>query len=133
MKIPQFGQDGLTPIATILKRQAAIEEGLRIRRRLLHDAKLWDTFPRKMRKFFIAQFSKCPYCGSRISLGFISGKAHLRIATWDHVFPRCRHANLARNRILACRDCNLKKGAREPYACEVLFCRITHEIARALK
>lgn len=50
--------------------------------------------------------------------------------TLDHVWPRSRNGQSANNVLLACAKCNMRKADRKPYACEILYCQITYEIAK---
>lgn len=105
------------------------------RRGLLRRLDLWSTLPNKMRPFFLAQRSLCPYCGGRLELDVRSPK-HPSRSTWDHVWPK--RASVAgrgrvRNKVLAHSHCNTLKGGRRPAPCEVLFCEITNIIVGELK
>jgi 5-methylcytosine-specific restriction endonuclease McrA len=57
-----------------------------------------------------AQRRKCFYCGK-----FVANRRMTR----DHLFPRCGGNTLRLNQVMCCRACNLRKGCRQPTACEV--------------
>lgn len=97
----------------------------------------WGSFPKNLRRYFIAQNGRCPYC-ARVVEFTSSIKAHERIKpnrvvpSTEHVRPKSRgHTADIGNKVLACVRCNNRKGGRQPYPCEILFAEITGEIVLA--
>ena len=87
---------------------------------------VWGDFPPSLRPLYRAQNGLCPYCGHKLSTS-LRGMA--RRATIDHVVPRARGGFAQRgNEVLAHAKCNFAKADREPYACELFFAAITHEL-----
>lgn len=112
-------------------RDAAAVKELQYRSSLISHVALWGNFPVTMRPFWLAQRSRCPYCGEQIDLE--RGARHR--SSWDHVVPSSAggrgHAD--KNKVLAHQPCNQRKGDRMPTACEVLFCQVTNEIVAAMR
>jgi 5-methylcytosine-specific restriction endonuclease McrA len=78
----------------------------------------WGTFPRHMRRRYLAQRGRCPYCGHPLSLGAKGDD----VATRDHVQPRSRGGGgQTDNLVLAHIRCNRVKGSRMPRPCERLY------------
>lgn len=99
----------------------------------------WGSFPRRHRRFFVAQNGRCPYCGLPLKLvRSLEFGANVSASTADapsteHVFPRWLGGTLhIGNKVVAHALCNKIKGAREPYPCEILFARITGDIVIAM-
>lgn len=102
----------------------------------------WGNFPRKLRRLYIAQNGKCPYCGHQIPMLPSPSKWQRaepgdRHPTKDHVNPRRPPdgpGDTLRigNRVVACLWCNKEKGCRPPRPCEVLFAEITGELVIAM-
>lgn len=118
-------------IARERTRDAAAIAELGYRAELVLRAELWSGYPRLMRPFWLAQRSKCPYCGHRLELG-PGGRNR---SSWDHVVPSSAggRGHDARNKVIAHPKCNRTKGDRLPTACEVLFCQVTNEIVSAMR
>lgn len=69
-------------------------------------AKLWQSQKRSFRRRLLGGRPgvECHYCGKRITA---------QDATIDHVVPICRGGALGlHNIVLACRECNARKGSR---------------------
>lgn len=83
-----------------------------------------------MRPFYLAQWSRCPYCGERLPIGRCP---KTQKATWDHVHPKSKTGRGRQdNKVLAHSRCNTRKANRLPYPCEILFLEVTTEIAKAI-
>jgi hypothetical protein len=100
----------------------------------------WGHFPKKLRRFYVAQNGKCAYCGRIVE--FTSSikrhehvKPHKVVPICDHVRPRLGgngHDLSVGNKVLACCYCNRRKADRQPYPCELLFAAITAEIVLSM-
>lgn len=72
-------------------------------------------------KLYIVQRGLCPYCGRVMPKREGTWK---RFTNLDHVYPRARQrwrGNIGNLMLAHSQTCNLKKGDRMPYACEVLY------------
>lgn len=97
--------------------------------------RVWESLPRNMRRFYLAQRSRCMLCGTKLllfSAGAASKRDKARATSWEHVTPRARAKGRRRNKTLTHLHCNAIKGARMPYACELLFLEFTNEIVEDL-
>lgn len=69
-----------------------------------------------------AQRGRCYLCGDPLGPRKSRGGVRVRSFNFDHVFPRRRYDFYQRgNLLLAHPDCNVKKGDREPFPCEVIY------------
>lgn len=102
----------------------------------ISDLAPWGSFPKKLRRFYVAQNGKCAYCARIVEFtSSLKPHEHIRpnkvIPSTDHVWPRRggKGAGLELgNKVMACAQCNFRKQDRKPRPCEVLFAIITGEI-----
>lgn len=76
---------------------------------------------RRMRAVYVIQGGKCFYCHRQI-WHEVSGRRRVtsdRFATVDHLWPKSRGNPAIGNTVLACRQCNQRKGNRAPTPEEV--------------
>jgi hypothetical protein len=82
-----------------------------------------------------AQGRRCYLCGKRFEAPLPNGTPNRKALnrankrTEDHVTPKSAGATRLNNKLFTHQRCNMQKGARMPYRCELLFLAITHEIA----
>lgn len=80
--------------------------------------------PPSLRRFLRGfQRLRCYLCGCVMRFYGTAGVSPYakNCATTDHVKPRSAGNMLPGNALLACRDCNERKDARQPFACEVFY------------
>lgn len=88
-----------------------------------------------MRPFYLAQRGRCMLCGAKLLLfnaATASAKSRQSATSWEHVTPRARAKGRKHNKTLTHLGCNTRKGARMPFACELLFLEFTNEIVEDL-
>lgn len=107
-------------------------EVIHYRKELLRRVELWGNFPVEMRPFWLAQRGRCMICGDSMPLARIQNtRQPANYTTWEHVHPKSRTGRgRPKNKTLACHGCNIRKGNRLPYPCEVMFLAVVNEIVR---
>lgn len=65
------------------------------------------------------QEKRCYLCDQRLARK--AGRRGRSKWSIDHVRPKRAGASRTRNALLAHESCNIRKGGRQPYPCEILF------------
>jgi hypothetical protein len=106
--------------ARALRRQAEQVEEVMESKTSLKPHKLSKKSPKLYAGLLCAQDNKCYLCGKKFPpLGEIC--EFVDQPSFDHVVPKSKKGYFYGNVVLSHRKCNVKKGNRRPYPCELIY------------